>query len=232
MIKHLKEVNSTSTYIKEHINELTNFDIVSAEHQTSGKGRTGHSWEDTNNENILMSILIKEPSIIESYSILSIALGVIVFKYLTNYLPPKAISLKWPNDVYVNGQKICGILLEGKLPEYVIVGIGLNVNQKAFSVDNATSLSLETEYEFKIDNIRELFFKHLISELSLFSKNKDRYVAEFNRHNYLKDKEISFNRNGKQEQGVAGDVNLNGSLSVSINRKIENVFFDEVSLIR
>ena len=232
MIKYLKEVNSTSTYIKEHLNELNNFDIVSAEHQMSGRGRTGHEWEDTNNENILMSILIKDPLIIESYNILSIALGVIVFKYLTNYLPPKAISLKWPNDVYVNDKKICGILLEGKLPEYVIVGIGININQKAFSVDNATSLSLETEYDFKIDNIRELFFKHFLSELSLFSKNKDRYVDEFNRHNYLKGKEISFNRNGTQEKGVADDVNPDGSLSVSINRKTENVFFDEVSLVR
>ena len=232
MIKYLKEINSTSTYIKEHIDELNNFDIVSAEHQTSGRGRTGHEWKDTKNENVLMSILIKDPLIVESYNVLSIAIGVIVARYLTNYLPPKAISLKWPNDVYVNGQKICGILLEGKLPEYVIVGIGLNVNQRAFSIDNATSLSLETEYEFKIDNIRELFFKHLLSELSLFSKNKDRYVAEFNRHNYLKGKKISFNRNGVQEKGVAGDVNPDGSLLVSIDENEDNVFFDEVSLIR
>lgn len=232
MIKYLKEINSTSTYIKEHIDELNNFDIVSAEHQTSGRGRTGHEWEDTSNENILMSILIKEPNIIDSYNVLSIAVGVIVLRYLTNYLPPKSISLKWPNDVYVNDKKICGILLEGKLPEYVIIGIGLNINQKQFSVANATSLSLETEYEFKIDNIRELFFDFLVKELTHFANTKSKYIDVFNNYNYLKDKKVSFNKNDRKYEGIAGEINPDGSLSISVDGISENVFSDEVSLIR
>ena len=232
MIKHFEELESTSSYIKEHIDDLNNFDIVSSDHQTNGRGRTGHNWEDNDKQNILMSLLIKDKEIIDSFNILSIATGVIVLGFLKNYLSPKVISLKWPNDVYVSGQKICGILLEGKLPDYVIIGIGLNVNQKSFSVDNATSLSLETEYNFNLDNVRGLFFNHLLSELHNFFKNKDRYVKEFNRYNYLKDKAISFNRNNKIINGIAGGINPDGSLSVSIDGNIESVFFDEVSLVR
>ena len=234
MIKHLKEVNSTSTYIKEHLSELDNFDIVSAEHQTNGRGRTGHDWEDTDNQNVLMSILIKDPSIIESFNILSIAVGVIVRNYLTNYLPPKTISLKWPNDVYVNDKKICGILLEGKLPEYVIIGIGLNINQKAFSVDNATSLSLETEYDFKIDNIRNLFFEYLTGELSKFNQNKNKYVESFNRSNYLKSREIKYfdTKRNTEQKGIALDINENGELLVNHDGEVIAVSSSEVSKIR
>ena len=234
MIKYLKEVNSTSTYIKEHLNELNNFDIVSAEHQTGGKGRTGHNWEDTDNENVLMSILIKDSNIVESFNILSIGLGVIVYKYLTNYLPPKSISLKWPNDVYVNDKKICGILLEGKLPEYVIIGIGLNINQKTFSIDNATSLSLETEYEFKIDNIRELFFEHLTKELSNYNKNKERYLDAFNRSNYLKNREINYfdTKTNSEQHGIALDINDKGELMVNHDGEIISISSSEVSKIR
>jgi len=234
MIKHLKEVNSTSTYIKEHLSELDNFDIVSAEHQTNGRGRTGHDWEDTDNQNVLMSILIKESSIIESFNILSIAVGVIVRNYLANYLPPRAISLKWPNDVYMNDKKICGILLEGKLPEYVIIGIGLNINQKAFSVDNATSLSLETEYDFKIDNIRNLFFEHLTGELSKFNQNKNKYVESFNRSNYLKSREIKYfdTKRNTEQKGIALDINENGELLVNHDGEVIAVSSSEVSKIR
>ena len=52
MIKHFKELDSTSTYIKERVPELDNFDIVSTDHQTNGRGRTGHDWEDDNGQNI------------------------------------------------------------------------------------------------------------------------------------------------------------------------------------
>ena len=232
MIKHFEELESTSTYIKEHVHELNSFDIVSTNHQTKGRGRTGHDWEDTVGQNVLMSILIKDKELIDSFNVLSVATGVIVLNYLKNYLPPKEISLKWPNDVYVKGKKICGILLEGKLPDYVIIGIGLNINQKHFSVDNATSLSIETEYDFNIDNVRGLFFDHLLSELHNFSKNKERYIKEFNHYNYLKNKTISFNRDNEQIHAVGGDINPDGSLSISIDGNIENVFFDEVSLVR
>ena len=232
MIKHLTTIDSTSTYIKEHINELDNFDIVYADHQTAGKGRTGHVWEDDDNQNILMSIAIKDADIIKEFNILSIATGVIVLEFLKNYLSPKSISLKWPNDVYVNGNKICGILLEGKLPDYVILGIGLNVNQTDFSIDNATSLSLETEYSFNLNDVRELFFNHLLNSFNKYINNKDKYIRDFNAHSYLKGKLVSFNYRDKQAQGIAGDINNDGSLQISIDKKTVNVFFDEVSMVR
>ena len=233
MIKHFKELDSTSTYIKERVPELDNFDIVSTDHQTNGRGRTGHDWEDDNGQNILMSILLKDPEIIKSFNILSIAVGVIVYRFLTNYLSPKSISLKWPNDVYVNDKKICGILLEGKLPDYVIIGIGLNINQKEFSIDNATSLSLETEYSFKIEDVRNLFINHLLKELSNFANKKDTYIDEFNKHNYLLNKEISYFdvTTNENKKGVALDINQSGELLVNNGEKIITVSSSEVSKI-
>lgn len=232
MIKYLKEIDSTSTYIKEHLNELDNFDIVSAEHQLNGRGRTGHYWEDQSNQNVLCSILIKDKDIIDSYNILSIAVGVIVSNYLKAYLKPNDISIKWPNDVYILNKKVCGILLEGSLPNYVIIGIGLNVNQKDFEIDNATSLSIETEYEFNIDDVRKIFFDYLLSSLKSFMTSKEAFIKQFNRSNYLKDKLVSFNYLNQSKQGVVKDINEDGSLQILLDDKLFNVFADEINLIR
>ena len=124
-------------------------------------------------------------------------------------------------------------MLEGKLPDYVIIGIGLNINQKEFSIDNATSLSLETEYSFKIEDVRNLFINHLLKELSNFANKKDTYIDEFNKHNYLLNKEISYFdvATNENKKGIALDINQSGELLVNNGEKIITVSSSEVSKI-
>ena len=232
MTYYFDSIDSTNKYIKEHVQELNDFDIVSAGFQTAGKGRNDHIWQGQANQNIYSSVCIKNKDLIGSFNVLSIAVGVIVMNFLSRFITKDKISLKWPNDVYINGQKICGILLEGQLPNYVVIGIGINVNQNSFEIDNATSLSLLNSKTFDLNKIREDFHSHLIDELSIFINNKQRYIDEFNKHNYLLGKEVSFNYNRSLSKGVAGSINNDGSLLVKQDNKTINVFFDEVSLIR
>ena len=232
MIYYFETIDSTNKYIKEHVDELHDFDIVSTGFQSSGKGRNDHVWIGKPNQNIYTSILIKDKEIIASYSALSIAVGVIVLRFLSRFVKKDKISLKWPNDVYVNGRKICGILLEGKLPEYIVIGIGININQDIFDIDTATSLSLETSQTYDLENIRNEFHSHLLDELKQFISHKNEYIETFNKHNYLLDKKVSFNYNGQNETGIARSINSDGSLQVEQDNKVINVFFDEVNTIR
>lgn len=235
MIKHFEEIDSTSKYIKENVEQFSNLDIVSADYQSLGKGRNDHVWSSKKGENILLSTLIKEENIISSYSKLSIYVGVTIYKFLLNYLPRKSIQLKWPNDVYVNDKKICGILLEGKLPEYIVIGIGLNINQKEFGELQATSLSNEVDYQFKLEDVRKLFCLHLIKQLSDFENNVDEYLKIFNQNNYLKNKQVTagyVNENGELINGIAQDINEDGSLQILSDNKIIKIYYDEVKLIK
>lgn len=225
-------LDSTNKYIKDRVSELQDFDIVSAGFQSAGKGRNDHIWQGQANQNIYSSINIKNKDIVSSFNILSIAIGVIVMKFLTPFCEKDKISLKWPNDVYVNGQKICGILLEGQLPNYVVAGIGININQNSFEIDNAISLSLLNSKSFDLNELRDDFHFHLLDELQNFNDNKQNYIDAFNKHNYLLGKKVSFNYNGSPSEGIAGPINNDGSLQIQQGDKAINVFFDEVSIIR
>ena len=232
MTYYFESIDSTNKYIKEHVQELNDFDVVSAGFQTAGKGRNDHIWQGQANQNIYSSICIKNKDLVNSFNTLSIAVGVVVMNFLSQFYEKDKISLKWPNDVYINGQKICGILLEGQLPNYVVVGIGININQNSFEIDNATSLSLLNNKEYDLNELRDDFHFHLLDELQNFNSNKQDYIDTFNKHNYLLGKEVSFNYNGSLSKGIAGPINNDGSLQIVQGDKTINVFFDEVSLIR
>ena len=113
-MKHIifkKEINSTNTYLKENYNTLNNETIIYTNHQTEGRGRTTHNWYDEDGKNLLMSILYKDHSLNEFLDKITLVVAVGVYKVLIKYL--NDVTIKWPNDIYVSGKKICGILCEG-----------------------------------------------------------------------------------------------------------------------
>jgi BirA family biotin operon repressor/biotin-[acetyl-CoA-carboxylase] ligase len=120
--------------------------VVVADHQTAGRGRFGRRWLDEPGASLLVSILLRprlEPS---RLPLLSYAAAVAVAEAL-EAAAGLAGRLKWPNDVLVDGRKIAGILLESRIGQApaVVVGIGVNVAQRAFPPDLAprvTSVAL------------------------------------------------------------------------------------------
>ncbi|MEM1041369.1 MAG: biotin--[acetyl-CoA-carboxylase] ligase [Bacteroidota bacterium] len=123
--------------------------IVVAEHQTAGRGRLGRSWTDRSGQGLLFSVVLRPALPPERLSLVTLAGGVAVAEAVEAWTDPAEPRIKWPNDVLLGGRKCCGMLLESSLdaPRFVVLGIGLNVNQDAFPdalADRATSLRLET----------------------------------------------------------------------------------------
>lgn len=126
--------------------------IVLAEQQTGGKGRLGRSWYNTSGLDICMSIILRPAFKTANASRLVLATAVGLHSLISQYgLRPK---IKWPNDVLVRGRKISGILMEiqGDINtlDYVIVGMGINVNNLHFNdgiCAAATSLALELGHD-------------------------------------------------------------------------------------
>ena len=129
----LEEVDSTNDYLKREYKNLPMQACVTTKHQTKGRGRNGHVWQSHPNENLIMSFLFKDFHKIEdAWKMTQLATCSVVGLLDRNRI--KA-TIKWPNDIYVDGKKICGILVETILdPDLkgVIVGIGLNVNNEDF----------------------------------------------------------------------------------------------------
>lgn len=129
--------------------------VVIAESQTKGKGRMQRIWHSPAGSNIYTSLVLRPHLRPAAAPQISLVAGVAVAELLEQYCPGR-VELKWPNDVLVEGKKICGILAQMKTAgediDFVVVGIGINVNirQSQFPEEiskTATSLSLETGRE-------------------------------------------------------------------------------------
>lgn len=181
-------IDSTNTYGVKNFDDLKDKTIITANEQTAGKGRFERVWVSKNCENIYISFVLK-PQNKNHLSNLTQYLSTAAAKVIETYgITPE---IKWPNDVLVNGKKICGILCEGVLEKNkfkgVVLGIGVNLNYDEQTLKNierpATSLNLETKKP--ID--KEIFLNLLINE---FFKNYEKAAA--NGFESFKDEYLKF----------------------------------------
>jgi BirA family biotin operon repressor/biotin-[acetyl-CoA-carboxylase] ligase len=149
---------STNIYLKTLSEEqvLPEATIVVTGNQTAGRGQRGNSWESESGKNLTFSMLLYPDFLpLKQNFLLSEVIALGIKETLDAY--SQAITIKWPNDIYCNEKKICGILIENELMENrfskSVVGIGLNVNQEIFSSNAPNPISLkqiiEKETELK-----------------------------------------------------------------------------------
>lgn len=154
-IKWFEETDSTNTQLQNDRHDLGDLTVYVAYFQTAGRGQRGNRWESKRGENLTFSILFKPETIAANEQFViseAVALGI------SDYLAERGVEcrVKWPNDIYYNDLKICGILIENGISSdklaYSIAGVGININQDKFDSDapNPTSLRLITGKEYDI----------------------------------------------------------------------------------
>ena len=115
--------------------------VFVADEQTAGRGRRGNAWLAAPSENLLFSVVLRPALELAQVSALTLAIG-LALRDAVAPLISEAALLKWPNDLYVNGKKLAGVLVESQLQgerlQAVVVGVGLNVATKAFPQEIAT----------------------------------------------------------------------------------------------
>ena len=226
-----KEIDSTNNYLKNSYKLLNNFTFVVADYQSKGKGRNDRVWSSEEGANLMFSFLIKDQDLLKKYSALSIISAVEVAKLLEKY-QIKDVSIKWPNDVLINDKKVCGILLEGQILEYLVVGIGLNVNQKAFPDGlrrPATSLSLETNKDFNIDEIEQKLFSNIVKDLS--NLNEKNCLDYFRSHNYLLNKRVKVLVNDQPFIGEVIGIDDNFFLQIKTSDMLLHIDSGEIEIL-
>ena len=228
---HFDEINSTNTYLKNTYRLLDNFTFVSADYQSNGKGRNDRTWTSEKGENLMFSFLIKDELLIKQSPIISLLSAVEVAKSIETY-EIKGVSIKWPNDVFINDKKVCGILAEGQLPHYMVVGVGINVNQKTFPEGlrrPATSLFLELKKDVDVNELKELLFPSIVNSLTNLDVNKS--LEYFRSHNYLSGKRVKAIFDNQEFVGEVVGVDDSFCLQIKTNDILLHIDSGEIEII-
>lgn len=175
MITWLDTIDSTNSEVTRRIDSLGNLDVIAAYEQTLGRGQGDHKWHSHKAENLTFTVALKFPA--EDTEGERPVLKVGDNRLLTDattyalchYLKSRGIAprIKWINDIYVDMDKICGILIETVLDRGVvtgaIIGIGLNLNQTEFPdyLPNPTSMKIQTGENYVIERELEAFMEHM-----------------------------------------------------------------------
>ena len=228
MVINLETVDSTNNYIRNHLDELDNYSLVTAKHQTKGKGRITRSWYDDRNS-LTSSMVIKDVKGDPKH--LSLIVAYAIFKALKEL--DLDVLIKWPNDIYLNDKKLCGILIETVITDKVdaIIGFGINTNTKAFPESIiATSIYLEKGIE-----INNLELSKRICDLIIDTyENVDfKKVIELNKnYSYLMGKKVRLNYYGDGIEGVVKDLDESGNIIIDTGIAQIGVFSGELTLLK
>ncbi|MBN2621033.1 biotin--[acetyl-CoA-carboxylase] ligase [candidate division WOR-3 bacterium] len=218
---YLDAVNSTNEYAKELLTKgVPEGTVVLADAQTEGKGRFGKQWYSP--EGGLWMSAILHPS---NPTLIPIAAAVAVCEalHINGILP----GIKWPNDIILNGKKIAGILVE-IIDEWIVVGIGLNLNIRKFPeelVDTASSVFLETKKHLEKKMVFDHICKHLDDSYIMLQNNQGaELLTKWRHYTILLGQKVTIEMGDTVIHGKVLDISSDGALVVmNSDGKIQRV---------
>ncbi len=233
----LEQVSSTNDYLKENYQTLNNYDICTANFQTAGRGRMNRNWESNPNTNLMLSILIKDFKKRTNYTNITLLIGTVIHKFLSDYL--NNVLIKWPNDLLIEHKKIAGILAEAKSTSnnqsILIIGIGININQENFSDElknQTTSLKLETNKTFNLDELRNKLGILLINEIDKYLMLDDSFIEYLKKYLYGKNELITYEEQGTIKKATLIDIDIEGNLLIKTPNSYQKIKTGEIKIIR
>ena len=221
----LDSVDSTNDYLKKLGNEgCENGTVVAAREQTKGKGRLGRTWQTKKDDGIAFSVLLRPNVAPSEVSAITPLAGLAVCKAIREYTKLDCV-IKWPNDIIIGRKKLVGILTEMSAEfdavEYVITGIGINVDHTSFPEEiafKATSLLLETGRHIDKNEFIACVLEHLENE---FVKNNleltPTALSEYTDLCATVGRSVTFQRGTRRISGMAVGVSEHGELKVMMS---------------
>lgn len=232
------EIDSTNTEAKRRLysSDVKDFTVIVSDMQKGGRGRTGKSFASPKGSGVYFSIILHPKDFYDfSYFDLTTVKAAVAVAEGIKEATGKVAQIKWVNDLFINGRKICGILseldadFESRSVKSVIVGIGINVNEP--KDDSFKDLKDIAGY-IGTDVIRN---EILSSILNAFYENhyekKDKEIIEYYKtHSLVIGKDLTFELNGKKYTAKGVDINDKGNLIVDTGEKRITLSSGEVSI--
>jgi len=195
--------------------------VVVAREQTAGRGRAGRVWIAPPGTSLLMSVLLRPNMPASALGPLPLIAGLATAEGIESLLDPgftSSIRLKWPNDLYLGGGKIGGILMQSRsaagLVEFVNLGIGINVNLDADSLPaGALSLSVESGTTWSLDVIEQAILKRLSNRYRGFCGTENtEWLAEWHDRALYLGENVRIDDHGMSAEGKFIGVTSSGAL--------------------
>jgi len=214
--------------------------VVIAGEQTGGKGRRGRSFQSLAGKGLYLSILWRPKAASEQLFQLTAQAAVAVCQTVES-LTALSPAIKWPNDVLLEGKKLCGILTElewnaSGAPDCIVLGIGINVRQtpEDFGPDLspiATSLAQHLPQPPRREEVAEVLVARLDRLWASFPQAREEYLAQYRRRCATIGQPVRLLRPGGSQEALALDVNRDFSLQVRLpDGREEAISSGEVSV--
>ena len=229
-----KTIDSTNTQMKKlAINGGKNHSVIVSEEQSAGRGRFGRSFYSPAQKGVYMSVLLKTGDSLQNATMITIKTAVAVRRAIAK-LYDIEVAIKWVNDLYYRGKKVCGILseaisdFESGMIEAIIIGIGINVSTDNFPLEIA---SIATSLGLQKAN-RNQFIAEILNQLfAIIDEDFKLVLNEYRMASCVLHKQITFNQKGEQFTGLVREINDLGNLVVSSNGAEMVLTAGEVSII-
>lgn len=172
---------STNSLMKQRADGLPHAAVIAAREQTAGRGQRGNSWEAEPGRNLTFSMLLRPAGMpaVRQFEISMLA-ALAVATVVERHLGPQAqVDVKWPNDIYVADRKLAGTLIEcslqGSSIGYLVLGVGLNVNQTRFLSDapNPVSLAMIAGHDFELEPLMQEIAQEIAGQMAIYEDDPD-----------------------------------------------------------
>ncbi|MCP4439082.1 MAG: biotin--[acetyl-CoA-carboxylase] ligase [Aureispira sp.] len=241
---HLESIDSTNRYANEMISKSSPIEgtVIYADEQVAGRGQIGSKWSSSPCQNITMSIVLR-PNFLEARKqfLLNQAIALGIWDMLAQHIDaPSQVSIKWPNDIYINAKKIGGVLIENRLKgsfiDYSIIGIGLNINQTLFDpkIPNPTSLALTNSKNYDLKLLIEQLCstieqRYLQLRSKQYTKLKEDYLSQL----YLYQQAAAYYipKNDTKVKGIISGISDQGHLLVKIDQEEQAFSLKEIKFL-
>ncbi len=218
-------VDSTNTRLKAAASSAPTGSALLAEEQSGGRGTHGRSFQSPKGDGLYLSVLLR-PRVGLSDLLTFTGWVAVAAREGVEKASGAPVDIKWLNDLYLNGKKLCGILTEFALlaesgePDYVVVGMGVNMGQtadtfRAQGLENiATSLALEG-YPVEQNHLAVCLLEALDRLSRDFPANRPDYLERYRAHCITLGRRVSFDGGGTLQTGTVTGVDGNFALQVA-----------------
>jgi BirA family transcriptional regulator, biotin operon repressor / biotin---[acetyl-CoA-carboxylase] ligase len=232
-LNHFYKIGSTNTVaMAAAADGAPEGSVFLAEEQTAGRGRGANSWQSPQSTGIYCSVILRPELPPSDVLALSLAVGLAAQSAIQQIDSRVQIDLKWPNDVLLNGKKVCGILTEMNAEatrvRYIVVGIGINVNQASFPKElPATSLRLATGSEWSRVELVGALLKSLDREYRQLTGDegaRETILRRFSENSsWVLGKRVRIEENGSAFEGTTEGLDPRGFLQVRTPYGVQTV---------
>jgi BirA family biotin operon repressor/biotin-[acetyl-CoA-carboxylase] ligase len=234
-VEHFNEIDSTNIYVRDRAHEVEGL-VALADYQTLGRGRMDRKWEAPARSSLLCSILLR-PALETAQLQLMVALVALSARSALERLSGLRVSLKWPNDLVVGGDKLAGLLAEIVSSNdglAVIVGIGVNLTYDGPADVAGTSVRAQTGLTIAPRALLDILLEEIDSRRALVDDDRGRAALrdEYVRALATIGQQVRVEQSDHVVEGLAVGIDDEGRLLVEVEGEVQTFAVGDVVHVR